>query len=363
MKPRHGLVIGKFYPPHAGHALLIRAAAETAERVTVVVMASRVESIPLAFRVSWLREIHAAETNVTVTGIADEHPIDLESDAVWHAHVALMRAAAATVTDQPIDTVFTSERYGDELGRRLGARHRAIDPGRERVPVSGSAVRADPIAHWDALAACVREHLAWRVVLVGAESTGKTTLAAELAARLAARGGAWAGTEWVPEIGRDATIAKLAAQGAESGDVAAMASLVWTTADFVAIARAQAERERAAARRGGPVLICDTDAFATGVWHERYLGSRSPATEALGEAAPRHLYLVTHDADVPFVQDGLRDGEHLRRWMTRRFAERLDATARSWRWLRGTGPERVTAALAAIDQALAGGWRLAAPLG
>ena len=361
---RHGLVIGKFYPPHAGHQHLVRAAASGARRVTVVVMAARVESLALERRVAWLREIHADEPNVTVTGIGDDHPVDLTSDAVWNAHVALMREAVAGVTDEPPDAVFTSEVYGDELAQRLGARHVAVDPARAAFPVSGSAVREDPVAHWHALAPCVREHLAWRVVLVGAESTGKTTLAAELAAKLAARGGAWSDCTWVPEIGRDYTVEKLeAAREGAAGTTTAMEDLVWTSSDFVAIARAQGEHERRHARAGAPVLICDTDAFATAVWHERYVGQRSAATEALGDAAPYHLYLLTHDADVPFVQDGVRDGEAIRRWMTERFATRLTEDGRRWRWLRGNRTERIERAHATIDELLSGGWGFAPPLG
>jgi HTH-type transcriptional repressor of NAD biosynthesis genes len=180
MSARHGLVIGKFYPPHAGHHHLVRRAAAEAARVTVVVMAASVESLALADRVAWLREVHAADANVTVVGIVDDHPVDYGSDAIWRAHVALMQEAARGVTALPVDAVFTSEPYGDELARRLGARHVAIDPPRAAHPVSGTAVRADPVAHWGALAPCVRGHLAWRIVLVGAESTGKTTLAAAL---------------------------------------------------------------------------------------------------------------------------------------------------------------------------------------
>ena len=54
MRPRHGLVIGKFYPPHAGHHLLVRTAAALCERVSVVVMAAQVVSIPLPARVAWI---------------------------------------------------------------------------------------------------------------------------------------------------------------------------------------------------------------------------------------------------------------------------------------------------------------------
>ena len=47
----HGLVMGKFYPPHVGHRLLVRTAAATCERVTVLVLAHPAESISLEDRV------------------------------------------------------------------------------------------------------------------------------------------------------------------------------------------------------------------------------------------------------------------------------------------------------------------------
>lgn len=359
MKPRHGLVIGKFYPPHAGHHHLVRVASRAAERVTVVVMASSVESLSLADRVAWMREVHANDANVTIAGIRDDHPVDLESDDIWRAHVRLMEEGARSVTYEPIDAVFTSERYGDELGRRLGARHILVDLERAEHRVSGTSVRADPVAHWELLAPCVRGHLAWRVIVVGAESTGKTTLAEAIAARLRAWGGAFARATWVPEVGREVTAHKLAALGPG----ASMEALSWGTQDFVDIAREQARREALAARDGAPVLLCDTDAFATGIWHERYRGERSSAVDALGEAHPFHLYLLTHHDDVGFEQDGLRDGEHVRAWMTDRFVARLDASGRRWRWLRGGRQERQDRAIAAIDELLAAGWNFHAPLG
>jgi len=365
MRPRHALVIGKFYPPHAGHHHLVRAAARGAERVTVVVMAASVESLSLEDRVAWMAEEHEGDAGVTVTGIRDDLPVDTASDAIWRGHVALMLEAARGVTDLPVDAVFTSESYGVELAQRLGARHVAVDPGRAAHPVSGTAVRADPVRFWGALAPQVRAHLAWRVVLVGAESTGKTTLAAALAAELRTRGGAFATATWVPEVGREVTADKLAAPGLGGATDApvSLASITWTEDDFVAIARAQAAREQLAARSGAPVLVCDTDAFATGIWHERYRGERSARVEAEGRAAPHHLYLLTHPDDVAFQQDGLRDGAHLRGWMTDRFVERLEVSGRRWVWLRGGREARLHSAREAIDALLARGWGFAAPLG
>ena len=136
--------------------------------------------------------------------------------------------------------------------------------------------------------------------------------------------------------------------------------VVWTEEDFVVIAREQNRREDEAARRGGPVLVCDTDAMATAIWHERYRGTRSEKVERLADAmAPRALYLLTDHQDVPFEDDGLRDGEHVRGWMNARFADVLRAGRTPWHLVSGPPEERLRVALRCIDDAMRARWPFA----
>jgi NadR type nicotinamide-nucleotide adenylyltransferase len=207
-----------------------------------------------------------------------------------------------------------------------------VDGARERIPVSGRAVRRDPAAHWAFLAPVVRAWYVRRIAVVGAESTGTTTMARSLAASLA--------TAWVPEYGRDHAAAKV--RSAEP----------WTEEDFVTIARTQQSWEDEAAERvvpgpRGPLLICDTDALATSIWHERYMGRRSAAVDALAASRRYTLYLLTVD-DIAFVQDGTRDGEHLRRWMTERFRVELRRRDEPVVELRGSHEERLARAVEAV---------------
>jgi HTH-type transcriptional repressor of NAD biosynthesis genes len=354
---RHALVLGKFYPPHAGHHRLVRAAAARSLRTTVAVLGASAETIPLADRVSWLAEEHAGDAGVTVLGDVDDHPMDFHDDAVWELHMGVARSVLsrrAILDGDPrgaaVDAVFSSEDYGAELARRLAAEHVAVDPDRTAVPVSGTAVRADTPAHWAHLAPATRAGLCARVVVVGAESTGTTTVSRALAAHYR--------TEWVAEEGRRHTEDKLAAATALAGGTPPpLDDLVWTVGDFEDVARAQADAEDRAARRGGPILVCDNDAWAASVWCERYLGVR----RVLSDRRPA-LYLLTDHAGVPFEQDGWRDGEHRREWMTGRFAELLDARGVPWVKLSGTRADRLRTAVTACEDLLAGHFRFSDPL-
>ncbi|SDK83147.1 nicotinamide-nucleotide adenylyltransferase, NadR type [Glycomyces sambucus] len=352
--PEHGLVLGKFYPPHAGHHHLVRSALAGCERLTVLVSHATVESIPLADRVAWLQEAHP---EARVIGTVDDVHMDLHDEAVWQAHVDIFQAAVP----ERIDALFTSEPYGPELARRLGARHVEVDLDRTRFPVSGTKVRADPAGNWHFLEGPVRAGLAMRVVALGAESSGTTTIAEALAQVYAARGGAWAQTRCVPEYGRTFSEEKLAALRAVRPG-AAWADVRFDTADFPRIAARQNALEEAAARAGGPVLFCDTDAFATAVWHERYIGGRNPAVDPHADALRHHLYLLTDHEGVPFEDDGLRDGEHLRPWMTARFQAELERTGRRYVKLQGPHEDRLDQAVRAVDALVAGGWGIADPL-
>ncbi|MFI1396435.1 AAA family ATPase [Streptomyces sp. NPDC020681] len=355
MRPyAHGLVLGKFYPPHAGHHHLVRTAADRCELLTVLVCAASVETIPLAERVAWMREVHPG---VRVVGAVDDIPMDLNDPAVWDAHMAVFRAAVP----EPVDAVFTSETYGEELGRRFGAESVCLDPDRTLYPVSGTAVRKDPVGCWDFLQPPVRAALARRVVVLGAESTGTTTMARALTEHYRRRGGVWARTRCVPEYGREFSERKLARLRAERPG-ADWAEVSFTSAEFPVIAARQAELEEEAARAGSPLLFCDTDAFATTVWHERYLGGRSDEVARIAARGRQHLWLLTDHEGVDFEDDGLRDGEQLRPWMTGRFREELARTERRTVTLTGPHEQRLAAAVAAVDALLDEGWDLAEPL-
>jgi HTH-type transcriptional repressor of NAD biosynthesis genes len=317
-----GFVVGKFYPLHAGHLALLSALATEVDEVTVCVLASVVESIPLQTRVRWVAE---SVPGATVIGGYDESPMG-DEDGSWAAHLAAMTAAGAA---SRYDVVATGDWYGPGLAERLGARLLAWDPSRAVLPVSGSELRADPDSRWWLLPAAIRSDLVRRGVVLGAESTGTTTLARDLAGAL--------GTVWVPEYGRAYSAAK-----------GPMASWVWDSAEFEVIAREQAALEDAAARLSGPVLVCDTDPLATVIWHAFYAGGSSARLDRFAATRCPDLYLLTTPDGVRWEDDGLRDSPDGREAMTEQFRAVVRESGVTCVELGGSRDDRLAVALAAV---------------
>jgi HTH-type transcriptional regulator, transcriptional repressor of NAD biosynthesis genes len=317
-----GLVAGKFDPPHRGHALLIDTARTKTARVIVLVFDYAEQTVPVEQRAMWLREIHPG-VDVRVLPTFNYLRITPEDAKVEGARVR-------EFLGESVDVLFTSEDYGAMIAGELGAVHFMVDRERAMVPITGTMVRRSPVAMLKWLEPCVRAHYVPRVCVVGSESTGKTMLCQRLAAHYA--------TAWVPEYGREYSLEKVQA-----------GPRTWVEDEFVHIAFEQQRREDDLARRAHRVLLCDTDAFATKFWSERYLG-RAPSRWPLPPSQVA-LYLVPYP-DVPFVADAIRDGEHMRYWMYGRLIEELTEQHRPHVVLRGSYEERDEQAIAAIDALL-----------
>jgi HTH-type transcriptional repressor of NAD biosynthesis genes len=129
-----------------------------------------------------------------------------------------------------------------------------------------------------------------RVCLLGAESTGKSTLAETLAAAY--------DSVCVPEYGRAYT------------ELGRPSTAPWTSVEFAHIARIQCWLEDFLAGLARNVLFCDTDAFTTAVFHEAYLGEPAHGFDDL--MARRYDLYVVCGLDVPWQHDGLREFEAAR---------------------------------------------------
>lgn len=329
--PRLGVTVGKFYPPHSGHKRLINFAQSRCDQLVVIVGSRPHEDPPADLRIQWLRQIHPG---VRFELVDDVYPEDPE---IW-------ATVAIRVLGRTPDVAFTGESYGAAWARAMGCAFELLDRTTDPDGCSGTMVRSDPMGSWACLEPCVRAYYVRRVCAVGAESTGTTTIARDLAAHYQ--------TVWVPEYGREYF---------ECRSAGASADRPWRPDEFVRIAEEQVRREDLGAHAADRVLMCDTDPFATEIWHERYVGSRSTDVAAIAAGRKYGLYLLT-GIEMPFIQDGFRDGETIREWMHKRFREELENRGKPYIILEGNRETRLSRAVESVDELL-GLSRLYRPVG
>lgn len=126
-----------------------------------------------------------------------------------------------------------------------------------------------------------------RIALFGPESTGKTTLAIQLAEHFK--------TAWVPEFARDYL--------QEKWDKTAQ---ICDVDDMLPIAFGQTKLENQSLSRADKFLFCDTNLLVTKVFSEVYYGFCDPIIEKAALEHEYDLFFLT-DIDVPWEKDDLRD--------------------------------------------------------
>jgi NadR type nicotinamide-nucleotide adenylyltransferase len=172
-----------------------------------------------------------------------------------------------------------------------------------------------------------------KVVIFGPESTGKTTLARDLAAHYKA--------PWVPEYAREYLQQKwdLEQQTCQPGDL-------------LPIAIGQMRLENALTKGADRLLICDTDLLETKVYSEAYyLGYCDPILEKYALENQYDLYLLT-GTDVPWEADDLRDKPGEREKMYKFFQNALETYNRRFVILKGSRETRLRLAIRHIDKLL-----------
>jgi nicotinamide riboside kinase len=175
---------------------------------------------------------------------------------------------------------------------------------------------------------------AFVVTLLGAESSGKTTLARELGAALARRG---------------IEVAVVAEALREFCDAAARTP---RADEQAGIAAQQSERIDLAAARAD-VVVADTSALMIAVYSELVFGDTGLYDAALARQRTYQLTLVTA-LDLPWQADGLqREGAHVRAPVDALLRAALSRAGIAFTTIAGHGEARPAAALRAIDAALA----------
>lgn len=160
-----------------------------------------------------------------------------------------------------------------------------------------------------------------KIVMIGPESTGKTTLSRQLARHY--------GAPWVAEYARTYLHAL---------------TRPYEEADLLAIARGQCAWEDAQVPHANPFLFCDTDLQVIEVWSQVKYGRVHPwITAQITQRRYTHYFLC--DIDVPWAYDPQRENPHDRDVLLERYQHLLNVRQHPYTLLTGDPDTRLAQAI------------------
>ncbi|MHB1179958.1 MAG: AAA family ATPase [Daejeonella sp.] len=164
-----------------------------------------------------------------------------------------------------------------------------------------------------------------KIAVVGPESTGKSTISAQLAKHYH--------TVWVPEYARE---------------YCASLTDPCTWQDEINMFRGQLALEEKLLPQAHNILICDTTFITVKIWSD-YMFDKSPQ-EVIDELPthPYDLYLLMN-IDLPWQDDPLRDFPHMREHFMEVWHNELKALDANYHLISGSDEERLQNAIFSID--------------
>ena len=172
-----------------------------------------------------------------------------------------------------------------------------------------------------------------KIVLFGPESTGKTSLAIELAKHY--------NTVFVKEFARDFLQKKMDEQ-----------NKVCEIDDLIPIAIGQMNSENILSKKANRILFCDTDLLTTAVYSRLYFNNFcDPVIDKYSKENKYDLYLLL-DIDIPWVKDDLRDRPNEREMFFKNFKKVLVKNHKPYKLISGNLEERLKKSINFVDEIL-----------
>ncbi|MGN1108915.1 MAG: AAA family ATPase [Oscillospiraceae bacterium] len=285
MRYKCGMYGGSFNPLHMGHVRCMIQAANMCEKLIIVISSGiNRNEVDVRLRYRWVYQLTKHLPDVRIFILEDTAPSkgDYTEDC-WTSDADKVKKFAG----EPIDAVFCGSDYDENSfwGKCYPGAELIIFP---RDGISSTELRRDMYGHWDWLPSIVKPHYVKKVLLIGGESTGKSTLTQNLALHY--------NTTFMEEAGRDIS--------ERSGT-----DMLMIPQDFTDILLTHKQRELEQIRRADRVFFEDTDCLITRFYLDFLEGKDKERNAALADAIARlneYDLILFCEPDVKFVQDGDR---------------------------------------------------------
>lgn len=276
-------VFGKFLPFHKGHEAMINFALSKCDFLTVLVCCSDKENISDTVRSSWIKNTFKEYKNIeirTFNYFENELPNTSESSE----SVSKLWANIFKKQFPDYSLLITSEEYGEFVAKYMEIKHIAFDFERKLFSVSATSIRQSIFSNWKFLPDSVKTAFKIKVVILGTECTGKTTLTKKLAKHFDCSFVLEAGREIIPN------------------------SNSFTYPDLKLVANEHSKRIDKTISDHSPLVIIDTDIHITKSYCRFAFERELEISTNIYNSNKANLYLYLNN-DVEYIQDGTRLSE------------------------------------------------------
>ena len=273
-------VFGKFLPFHKAHQAMISFALNNCDFLSVLVCYDNQEHIPGEVRKNWIEATFENTSNMEVKILRYDNRL-LPNTSQTSLTVSEIWSTEFKKLYPEYNLLITSEPYGDLVAGFMGIKHLPFNLEKDIHHVSATAIRNNLFANWHHLPAAVKPYFVVKVVILGTESTGKTTLTEKL--------GGYYNCSMVAEAGRDLI--------PDSTD--------FSFDDLLSVANEHAKKIDEAVCGDSPLVIIDTDIHITKSYAKFTFDIELPVNEHIYKINKADLYLYLNN-DAPYYQDGTR---------------------------------------------------------
>lgn len=291
MKYKVGMYGGSFDPLHIGHIHDIIKAASLCDTLYIIISwCEGRESTSKELRYRWILNSCKHLNNIKLFLLEDQAKSKEEynTDYYWKNGAKDIK----NLIGKPIEAVFCGSDYkGTNRFESLYPESEVVYFERKEVPISSTEIRDNSDLWWDYIPAVCKSYYTKKVLILGSESTGKSTLVQNLALAY--------NTNYVSEVGKDTC----EYAGGEDYMIAE---------DLYENLLKQKINVMEAAKSSNRILFVDTDAITTLFYAQFLLGEFSKYStcrklaEAINETNEWDLILFL-EPTVAFVQDGTRN--------------------------------------------------------
>lgn len=292
----NGLILGKFMPLHLGHEFLIEEGLKKCDILHVVVCSLSSEPIDGKIRYKWMKNRFSNEiTNgkMKVYHLEEDwipqEPNECNSrPAFFGCWAGVMKSICNHVN---FNYMFASESYVFDVSNAIGCTPILVDIGREMYPISGTMCRNNPYKYWNYMNKEVRSYFTKKILVIGGESTGKSTLTKVL-------------EDYCKSLKYNTIgIQEFAREWIDSALNGNMDKLEFEYITMFGRVQMELVNRYLGEKQ---IIISDTDAVVSEVFQYIYYGKVSNELENIAENEKWDLVLFCHP-DIPWVDDGQRN--------------------------------------------------------